>query len=253
MIAVALIPSYEPDEKLVTVVSGLHERRVECVVVDDGSSDASQATFASARHHATIIGYEPNRGKGFALKEGLAYIQGHYGADTVVVTVDGDGQHSPDDVVACAKTASKIPGALVLGSRSFHESHVPLKSRLGNLITRGVYRLCTGQGVSDTQTGLRAFSARLIPRLLTIEGERYEYEMNMLLRATDLGFLLVEQPIATIYENNNESSHFKAVQDSARIYGAIMAHTKSSIAKAAQGMAQRIRAAMPARKRYEFQ
>ena len=99
-----------------------------------------------------------------------------------------------------------------------------------NLVTRGVYRLASGTRVSDTQTGLRAFSARLIDFLVAIGGERYEYEMNVLLACPSHHVPIREVPIKTIYEDGNSTSHFRPMQDSLRIYGDILAFVASSLA-----------------------
>lgn len=230
MTTVALIPSYQPDSRLLNLVAALRSSGVEGLVVDDGSGERYRPFFKAASRDATVIGYQNNCGKGHALKSGLRYIQSHYADDTVVVTVDADGQHDVGDVLRCAKEASATDDALVLGCRSFAGADVPLRSRVGNLVTRGVYRLASGARVSDTQTGLRAFSARMIDFLLTIGGERYEYEMNVLLACPAHSVSLHEVPIRTIYQDGNAASHFRPVQDSLRIYGNILAFMASSFA-----------------------
>ena len=230
MTTVALIPSYQPDNRLLKLVADLRSRGIEGLVVDDGSGEAYRPFFKAISNDATVIGYEDNHGKGHALKSGLRFIRSHYAEDTVVVTVDADGQHDLDDVVRCAQEASETRDALVLGCRSFADEGVPLRSRMGNLLTRGVYRLASGAAVSDTQTGLRAFSARLIGFLLAIGGERYEYEMNVLLACPAHHVTLREVPIRTIYLDGNSSSHFRPLQDSLRIYGGILAFMASSFA-----------------------
>lgn len=228
MTTVALIPSYQPDTRLVGLVKALRARGVEGVVVDDGSGERYRPLFAAAQRFATVIGYGSNQGKGHALKRGLAYIQAHYPADAVVVTVDADGQHDPADVLACAHEASGAQNALVLGCRDFDGNDVPLRSRLGNKLTCQVYRLASGARVSDTQTGLRAFSARLISLMLAVSGERYEYEMNVLLACPAHDVAIREVPIHTIYEEGNPTSHFRPVRDSLLIYRGILAFAASS-------------------------
>ena len=231
MTTVALIPSYQPDERLITLVQDLHGRGVACVVVDDGSGPAYQRVFDAAAYAAPVIGYERNQGKGHALKCGLDCISRNYPDDTVVVTADADGQHSPTDVLRCAERVhSTGDNTLVLGCRSFSGANVPLRSRAGNLVTRSVFRLASGMRVTDTQTGLRAFTARLIPFLQSVAGERYEYEMNVLLDCPGRGVTLAEIPIRTIYIDHNAASHFRPVRDSLRIYRGILLFTASSFA-----------------------
>lgn len=231
MATVALIPSYQPDERLIALVEDLNSRCVACVVVDDGSGPAYRRVFDAASHVATVIGYERNHGKGHALKYGLDCISRNYPDDTVVVTVDADGQHSPSDVLRCATRARGVGGStLVLGCRCFSGADVPLRSSVGNLVTRGAFRLASGVRVSDTQTGLRAFTVRLIPFLQSVTGERYEYETNVLLACPDRGVGFAEVPIRTIYLDHNASSHFRPVRDSLRIYRGILFFAASSFA-----------------------
>lgn len=227
MVRIALIPSYEPDEHLPQLLQELRDAGFERVVVDDGSGDAARTLYARVPGGTVVLKHPENCGKGRALKTGLAYIQGKYPADAVVVTLDADGQHRVEDAVRCAQAAEESPGSLILGSRSFREG-VPLRSRFGNTVTRFVYRLSSGVSVGDTQTGLRAFHTELIPFLLMIEGERYEYEMNMLLECPRRGVPIREIPAATVYEDNNSGSHFQTFRDSYRIYRDILKFAGSS-------------------------
>ncbi len=144
------------------------------------------------------------------------------------MTVDADGQHLLQDVLRICLAAQQEPEALVLGGRSFAEK-VPLRSRLGNGLTRWVFRLSTGVRVYDTQTGLRAFSRALLPELLEIPGRRYEYEMNMLMDFARRGRPIRELPIQTVYLDGNRSSHFRPLQDSARVYGEILKFSAASL------------------------
>jgi len=225
---VALIPSYQPDSHLLEVLEALSALGMGEVVVDDGSGMGYRPLFDLAPPDTTVISYANNCGKGTALKVGLKYIQEHYPADTVVVTVDGDGQHAALDAERCARAAEENPSALILGCRSFEGEGIPLRSRMGNLITRLVFKVASGRYVSDTQTGLRAFSAGLISTFLEVGGERYEYEMNVLLACAGDSVDIAEVPIQTIYENGNERSHFHPVRDSFLIYRGILKFVGSS-------------------------
>ncbi len=112
--------------------------------------------------------------------------------------------------------------ALILGVRTI-DKDVPWKSRIGNLLTRRVFRLTTGVEVSDTQTGLRAFSSRLLNFMQNIPGERYEYEMNVLVTCAKQGISIIEIPVQTIYhDRENSCSHFRKVRDSIRIYSQLL-------------------------------
>lgn len=242
---IALIPAYEPGEKLISLVHDLRDRGFDIVVVDDGSGMDYRDTFEKVSHDAVVLTHPENRGKGAALRNGLSYILNYMaydevartpsgvrelsGRDAVVVTVDADGQHLPDDVLRVARIAGNRRDALVLGSRALEED-VPARSRFGNTVTRHVYSAVTGVRVHDTQTGLRAFSRDLIPALLEIEGDRYEYEINMLLTLATEGYTIIEERIETVYEDNNSGSHFRTVRDSFRVYKEILKFSTSSLA-----------------------
>ena len=242
---IALIPAYEPDEKMISLAAELSEKGMDIVIVDDGSGEAYREVFDQASQHAIVLTHPENRGKGAALKTGMKYIDRYMaytesamtargpvsvtGRDAVIVTVDADGQHLPEDVLRVAQIAEQRSGALVLGSRAFNEN-VPARSMFGNTVTRHVYSMATGVQVHDTQTGLRAFRRSMIPRLLGIEGERYEYEINMLLQLASEGVPIIEERIETVYEDGNKSSHFSTVKDSFRIYREILKFSASSLA-----------------------
>ena len=242
---IALIPAYEPDEKIKKIADELLEKGFDIVVVDDGSGPDYAELFDELSQNSTVLTHTVNRGKGAALKTGLKYINKYMaytvsvktvsgtetvsGRDAVIVTVDADGQHLPDDVRRVAEISAQRRDALVLGSRAL-DKDIPARSRLGNTVTRHVYSAATGVHIHDTQTGLRAFHRSLIPRLLEIEGDRYEYEINMLMQLAAEGIPIIEERIETVYEDNNSGSHFKTVRDSFRVYKEILKFSASSIA-----------------------
>ena len=178
---IALIPAYEPDERLTWLADQMRRRGFLVLIVDDGSGAEYQPVFHAAKCHASLCVHEQNRGKGAAIKTGLAWVADHAKAPYTVVTMDADGQHLPEDAEQVCARAEADPDALILGGRRF-EGNVPLRSRLGNAITRWVFRLSSGAKVYDTQTGLRAFSDRLVHTLRQVPGDRYEYEMNVLIQ-----------------------------------------------------------------------
>ncbi|MEN0128376.1 MAG: glycosyltransferase [Brevundimonas sp.] len=227
---IVLIPAYEPDERLVALVAALRLERpgMQVVVVDDGSGPDYRPVFAAAAAAgATVLTHDVNRGKGRALKTGLEHVvREHPGQG--VVCADCDGQHTPSDVLAVADHAAAGDVAVVLGARRF-TGDVPLRSRFGNACTRFAFRAGTGCDVHDTQTGLRAYPAHLLPWLLGVRGERFEYELVVLLRAAQEGLPVEEVTIATVYLDGNASSHFRPLVDSARIYAPLLRFTASSL------------------------
>lgn len=228
---IILIPAFEPDLKLITLVAGLRaaDRRLDVLVVDDGSGPDFAPVFEAARSAgATVIGYPRNRGKGQALKTGFDYVARHH-PGRGVVCADSDGQHAISDILRVAdrvRSASNDGGVparvpdgsvMVLGERRF-DGAVPARSRIGNSVTRALFRLASGTALHDTQTGLRGYPAAMLPWLQSVPGDRYEYELNLLLRAGPAGHRIETIEIATIYLGGNESSHFRPLADSARIY-----------------------------------
>lgn len=117
----------------------------------------------------------------------------------------------------------------MLGSRTFDGGHVPRRSRVGNRLTSRVFGVITRRPVHDTQTGLRAFDSGMIDFMLAVPGERFDYEMNVLLACTREGIPLVELPIETVYEQGNPTSHFRPIRDSFAVYRQILLFAASSL------------------------
>ena len=159
----------------------------------------------------------------------MAYIKDHADPDDGVVTVDADGQHLVKDIIRVCDDWKEHKDALVLGSRRF-TGKVPFKSMAGNAITRFVFMISTGVKVYDTQTGLRAFAVDRIPLMMDMQGDRYEYEINVLLYSTRRKIPIREVVIDTVYIQDNASSHFHPLKDAWRIYKMIFLFVGSSVA-----------------------
>ena len=221
---VVLIPSLEPDDKLIPYVNRLKQQGfTRILIVDDGSGPSYQSIFhdLSALDGCFVLHHEKNLGKGDALKTGFAFIKKQWPDCPGVVTADSDGQHTVKDVWALAQRIAEGEDGLLLGSRDFSLSHVPVKSRTGNRITSLIFWLLYGHWLSDTQTGLRGFSIKHLPFMLKVEGHRFEYEMNMLIACARENMPMKAVPIETIYENQNKGTHFHPFKDSMRIYSVI--------------------------------
>ncbi len=225
-----LIPAYEPDERLVRLVHDLRGAAPDLgvLVVDDGSGPAYATVLDAARHAgAEVLTHDVNHGKGRALRTGFAHVLTHHpGQD--VVSADCDGQHSVVDVLRVAARVAQEPDTVVLGARLFVDD-VPLRSRVGNDLSRLLFRAVTGLHLQDTQT-LRGYPATALPWLLDVPGDRFEYELEVLLRARTDGHRVVEVPIATIYLDGNASSHFRPLHDSVRVMAPLVRFTASSLA-----------------------
>ena len=225
-----LIPAYQPDARLPRLILELHraDPSTKIVVVDDGSGEQYRDIFeASATAGAHVISYEHNRGKGYALREGFTWIRDVAGdSRECVVTADADGQHTLNDIFRVGRTCTDT-GKSVLGVREF-VGHVPARSRIGNTATSALFWLATGWKLKDTQTGLRAFPVALLPELLKVQGDRYEYELRVLLHLAKFRHPVTQIPIETIYEAGNPTSHFRPLQDSARIWAPLLKFAASS-------------------------
>lgn len=225
-----LIPAYQPDARLPRLILELHraDPSTKIVVVDDGSGQKFSDIFeASATAGAHVISYEHNRGKGYALREGFTWIRDVAGdSQECVVTADADGQHTLNDIFRVGRTCTDT-GKSVLGVREF-VGHVPARSRIGNTATSALFWLATGWKLKDTQTGLRAFPVALLPALLKVQGDRYEYELRVLLHLAKFRHPVTQIPIETIYEAGNPTSHFRPLQDSARIWAPLLKFAASS-------------------------
>lgn len=223
--AVILICALDPDERLVRLVDGLGPRMV--VVVDDGSGPASADALAAVRAlGATVLTHGRNRGKGAALRTGIAHVRAAHPGEHVV-TADCDGQHRPQDVAAVEGALE--PGRMVLGERRFTGA-VPARSRLGNAVSRGLFALASGVRVADAQTGLRGLPADALPWVGAVPGDRFEHEQRVLLEAARRRVPLHGVPIATVYLDGNSSSHFRPVRDSVRIAAPLLAPVSRFIA-----------------------
>jgi len=187
--------------------------------VDDGSGPDFRDLFARVAElpGVELLRHATNLGKGAALKTGLNYALCKYPDLIGIVTADADGQHHPDDIARVGESLAAHPDSLVLGCRTFR-GEVPLRSRIGNVATSAIMHALMGRKISDTQTGLRGIPAAVAPRLLKLEANGYEFELEMLLSAHRWGTPIVEEPIRTIYQPGNPSSHFNPIVDSMKIY-----------------------------------
>lgn len=226
---IVLIPSYEPTGKILKLISEIKAKtEYDILIIDDGSGEPFRELFDRAEDlGCTVLHHRKNRGKGSALKTGFKYLLSTGRADNVVCA-DSDGQHHIDDIIHVAETINEKKNEMVLGVREF-EGRVPLKSRLGNTLTAFFFKLITRISITDTQTGLRGYSHPMLPWLCTVEGDRFEYELNLLLAAKQSHLLIKQIPIATIYANNNKGTHFRPIYDSIRVFLPLLKFCGSSL------------------------
>lgn len=229
-----LIPAYKPDEKMLVTLDELIKAGFsDILVVNDGSGEAFESIFEAVkkRPQCTVLVHPENKGKGAALKTAFRYFLDNREDKSCIVSADADGQHLTKDIIATAMTAVEQE-KVVLGVRDFTDPNVPKRSKMGNQITCGVFRLFFGMKIQDTQTGLRAFPRKYLEEILKAQGDRYEYETNMLFIINRKKIPLHEVKIETVYIEENKSSHFRVVRDSIRIYALILKYLLSAVGSA---------------------
>jgi len=228
---IIVVPAFKPTSDMLVLTSMLITMyHFQVIVIDDGNDINHYEIFDSLHLDVILLRHEKNKGKGVALKTGFNYILENYQDYLGVITCDADGQHSIYDIcrIADRLLSNKDDVVLFLGSRDF-KGKIPLRSKIGNQFTRLSYFLASGVKLQDTQTGLRGISNQLLPIVVNIQGERYEYEMNMLLELANQKIPIKEMLIETIYISNNASSHFRVIKDSIIIYKNILQFSLSSI------------------------
>lgn len=232
-----VIPSLEPNFRLVELVEKIqqyqkeNQRNIPIIIINDGSSREYDKLFNKTKELGCILlEHAVNLGKGRALKTAFNYYLNNYPEGIGLITADSDGQHAVEDIFACLDALEANPGKLVLGVRQFDDKTIPLRSRFGNNMTQGIFKFLCGVDVKDTQTGLRAVPTKFMKEILGLAGERFEYEMNMLIETKNLDTEIFQVPIKTIYIEENESSHFNPITDSIRIYSLFLKFLFSSTA-----------------------
>ena len=210
-----LIPAYKPDHLMIELLENLTKEGFDIVVVNDGSGDGFNEIFKIAERYALVLNQDRNRGKGAALRFGFTYVNLHPESHQFIITCDADGQHAVSDIV---KIYDKLheTNNVVFGCRSFGKD-VPKRSRNGNFMSRLCRTLITKDYIGDDQCGLRGFPIKYITHLISLQGDHYEYEMNVVCTLQIRKLKIEEVPIQTIYLNDNATSHFNPSLDTFRI------------------------------------
>lgn len=224
--AYIIIPALDPDEKLISYIDELVKADFnDFIIIDDGSKAECKSIFETIkeRFDCTVITHSRNLGKGRALKNAFEHFLRLPSVEEFegVICVDSDGQHSVPDVCKMYEELCKGKNELILGSRNFDLGNTPGKSAAGNKTVRLLFRLLCGINLNDTQTGLRAIPTTILPEYKNLAGERYEFEMNMLILSSHKHIPITEIPIETIYIDDNKGSHYRPFADSLRIAGLI--------------------------------
>ena len=162
-----VIPSYEPDYKLIDLLKKLvNTQQNPIIIINDGSDENYKEIFVEAEkeleeHEGKILVHEVNKGKGRALKTAFQYILQEYPEAVGCVTADSDGQHTTESIGSIILALRENPQKLILGVRSFSINNIPWKSWIGNAFSEKIFAYASGAHVSDTQTGLRGIPIEL--------------------------------------------------------------------------------------------
>ena len=204
----ALIPAYQCADRIGPVVRGVRRYLRDVLVVDDGSFDGTsdRARAAGAR----VVRHDANRGKGPALRSGLAVLLGQ--PYTHVLMLDGDGQHEPDDAPRFLEAASEAD--FVLGNRLWNPAAIPAKRFWTNFIGTRALELMSGFPLEDSQCGYRLVAAGFLRRMALV-GKRYSIDTEMLVRAGKLRARFAHVPVRVIY--GDVQSHYRPVRDTVHI------------------------------------
>ncbi len=215
-----IIPSYQPDIVLLELIEDLIKLNVQnIIVIRDGCCSKYNYIYDSIENNPNciLVTHKNNKGKGASLKTGLKTYICNQSFNNGVVLADADGQHLPKDIIRVIKALEKNPNSLIIGARSFN-NRTPLRSKVGNIISSYLFSFLLAKNISDTQSGLRGIPHNYVEKFSILEGNKYEFETNVLIESRKNDINIKEVAIDTVYFNNNKSSHFNPILDSLKIY-----------------------------------
>lgn len=226
-----IIPAFQPDKKLTALIKELQSLGfAHIVVVNDGSDEACSALFAKAQAMGcTVLTHSVNLGKGRALKTAFNHCLSAYPQSIGCVTADSDGQHTAACVLRCAQALCSEPQKLVMGCRDFSSPEVPKRHRRANRVTTMAFRGLYGIRCSDTQSGLRGVPADFMRYLLSVTGERFEFEINMLAETKQANVEIQQVPIELGARDDHDTTHLSPVRDSRYLYLILVKFLSSSL------------------------
>lgn len=200
----AVIPFFNESRTINQIVNNTLQY-VDCVIaVDDGSTDGSSLNIPENKN-ITLLKFNVNRGKGFALRKGLN--EGVKKGYTRLITIDADLQHNPDEIPLLIYELKNFD--IVIGNRLNNLINMPLHRRMSNKITSYLLSLKTGEKLTDCQCGFRAYNAEVIKNIKTVKNG-YEAESEIIIKASRKGYKIGFTDISTIY--GNEESKMSPVK-----------------------------------------
>ncbi len=204
-----IIPAYDEELTIGPIIHKIKTKGLDCVVVDDGSSDKTKEM--AEREGAHVISHPSNYGKGASLNDGFRYIlDKNY---DYVITMDGDGQHSPDEIDIFLKAAEESDTQIILGNRMWNPKDMPLIRRLTNRFMSSLISLIINQNLPDSQCGFKLIKLPAL-KALGLTTTRYEIESEILIKVAMAGFKIESIPIESIYKS--QKSHIRPFTDTLR-------------------------------------
>lgn len=196
-----VVPVYNEGKSVAQVIRGIHETgHHNIIVVNDGSTDATKEFIS--RNDCVYLEHKINRGKGAAIRTGVEAALLH-GAD-IVVTMDGDGQHSPRDLPQMLQPLLLEKADVVLGTRAHHAKHMPRHRIIGNVLANAFTWLLSGLHVGDSQSGFRAYSRKALGAIRSAADD-YAFESEVIREIRRRRLNYVEIPIQTIYTKHSRA------------------------------------------------
>jgi glycosyltransferase involved in cell wall biosynthesis len=203
-----LIPAYNAQETLGSVLKKIEPLKMDTIVVNDGSSDETKRV--ASENGAQLLEHPLNLGKGAALQTGFQYIlQKNY---QVIITLDADGQHDPSEIPSLLKIFQSVKPDILIASRAAEFGRMTFLRRFWNRLgVKAVARLCHSD-ITDSQSGFRLIRAKVLKEI-SLSTSRFETELELLIKACKKGFSVLSVPIITQKVDGTVSSHFRPVVD----------------------------------------
>lgn len=207
----ALVPCYFEERFIADVACRVKAQLDTVLVIDDGSTDATETNACSA--DVEVIRHKVNQGKGAAIKTGLRALSERPGIEYALI-LDGDGQHAPEEIPRFLAAANETKAPMLVGNRMADVETMPFVRKLTNRLMSWQIGSVCGQPVPDSQCGFRMICRDLLPAMVAIETTKFDYETEMLVVASRRGCKIDAVPISTIY--GDEKSKIHPVRDTIR-------------------------------------
>jgi len=210
-----IIPTYNNQKTLAQTIDAVLKYLPSVIVVNDGSTDTTNEILTQYSNQINIISYSPNKGKGYALRQGFDKAKDL--GFSYAITMDSDGQHLAEDLPLFIETIAKIPNAMIIGSRSFKQKNMPEKNTFANKFSNFWFAVQTGIRLPDTQTGFRLYPLVKMKKMRSFTN-RYEAELELLVRSAWKNIKLIPISIQVYYPEKSERvTHFRPGIDFFRI------------------------------------